>query len=250
MTPYLIASPLSMVPCLKHGFFTRHGGVSHGDFATLNTAREKGDDLGHVQENRRRIAQALGFKENNLIIARQVHSANVVMVDRPFQGDPPEADALITTVPGLLLGVLTADCVPVLLSSTQGNIVAAVHAGWRGASGGILEATVEQMRGLGAKNIIAALGPCIWQESYEVSQEFYDNLPSASSFFAPSPLVNHWQFDLPGYVMSRLKIAKVDQISPSPVNTFTNPDRFFSYRRKMILGEKQFGCFLSGIGIQ
>lgn len=249
MVPYLQATALSDIKGVKHGFFTRQGGVSQGDFATLNAGRENGDPLECVQENRRRISQSLGFDEKKLITARQRHTANVVVVDRPFEEEPPEADALITTTPGLFIGVLTADCVPVLLSTTKGGMVAAIHAGWRGSVGGILENTIVKMKALGAKEIQAALGPCIWQDTYEVSQEFYDNLKNAPSFFKPGNRPDHWQFDLPGYVMHRLQQAGIHRVSPSLANTYTDPARFFSCRRKTILGEAKFGNALSGIGM-
>lgn len=249
MIPSLKSPLLSQISSLQHGFFTREGGVSEGDYATLNAGREKGDNPKHVEENRRRISESLGFEVSHLVTVRQRHSATVVVVDRPFEGHPPEADGVITTTPGILVGVLTADCVPVLLSTPQGNVVAAVHAGWRGAVDGILETTIAQMKDLGAHEIIAALGPCIWQDTYEVSQEFYEHLSETPSFFCPSPRPDHWQFDLPGYVMHRLKASGIDALDPSPANTYTDPMRFFSYRRKTILGEAQFGCSLSAIGI-
>ena len=249
MVPYLQASLLSNVKGIRHGFFTRQGGVSEGDFATLNVGREIGDPDDCVQENRRRISQSVGFDEQKLITIRQRHTPNVVIVDQPFEGALPEADALITTTPNLFIGVLTADCVPVLLTTSMGDMVAAVHAGWRGAVGGILENTIEKMTALGAKEIQAALGPCIWQDNYEISQEFYDNLKDVPSFFKPGNRPHHWQFDLPGYVMHRLQQAGIHHISPSLANTYTDPNRFFSCRRKTILGEAQFGNALSGIGI-
>ena len=249
MVPYMKAPPLTTIKGLSHGFFTRQGGVSQGDFASLNAAREKGDDQEHVRENRRRIAESLGFDVRKLITVRQVHSADVLVVDRPFEGDVPEADALITSTPGLLIAVLTADCVPVLLSTQEGDMVAVIHAGWRGAVGGILVRTIEKMKSKGAKQIVAASGPCIWQDSYEVSQAFYDNLPHAVSYFKPGNRPHHWQFDLPGYVMGRLQAVGIIAIVPSLGNTYTDANRFFSFRRKTILGEADFGCFLSGIGI-
>jgi YfiH family protein len=224
--------------------------VSQGDFAELNAAREKGDNLEHVQENRRRITETLGFDVKKLVTVRQVHSPKVLVVKGPFAGDPPEADALITTTPGLLIAILTADCVPILLSTPQGDIVAAIHAGWRGAVTGIIEETVREMKALGGKEIVGALGPCIWQESYEVSQEFYDNIALTPAYFKPGNRPDHWQFDLPGYVTNRLHEAGVHNISPSPGNTYVDPLRFFSYRRKTILGQQDFGCGLSGIGIR
>jgi YfiH family protein len=250
MVPYLKASLLSNVQGVRHGFFTRKGGVSQGDFKTLNTAREKGDSLEHVEENRRRVCESLGFKGENLITVRQIHSSKVLVVNQPFLENLPEADALVTTTPGLLISVLTADCVPILLSTMRGDIVAAVHAGWRGAVGEIIEATVQQMKDLGGQDIIAALGPCIWQDDYEVSQEFYENLRDEPSFFKPGHRPHHWQFDLPGFVMKRLSRAGISQIMPALANTYADADRFFSFRRKTILGEANFGCSLSGIGIK
>ena len=250
MVPYLKASLLSNIQGVLHGFFTREGGVSQGDFQTLNAALEKGDTLEHVEENRRRICDSLGFEVRNLITVRQIHSSKVLVVNQPFSENLPEADALVTTTPGLLISVLTADCVPVLLSTSRGDIVAAVHAGWRGAMGGILEATVQQMKDLGGQEIMAALGPCIWQDDYEVSQEFYENLSNELSFFKPGHRPLHWQFDLPGFVMKQLSLAGISQIMPALANTYGDADRFFSFRRKTILGEANFGCSLSGIGIK
>jgi YfiH family protein len=249
VVPYLKASLLSDIHGIRHGFFTRQGGVSQGDFASLNADPAKENQPDHVQENRRRISESLGFEAKNLVTARQVHSSEVVVVARPFEGNLPEADALISVTPGLLVGVLTADCVPVLLSTPTGDMVAAVHAGWRGAVSGILEATVQKMKDLGARQVVAALGPCIWQESYEVSQEFYDNLPTVPFLFKAGNRPHHWQFDLPGYVMHHLSLAGVEHVSPSLANTYADADRFFSFRRKTILGEAHFGNILSGIGI-
>jgi len=249
MVPYLQASLLSDIKGMRHGFFTRQGGVSQGDFATLNVGREIGDLDDCVQENRRRISQTLTFDENKLVIIRQRHTPDVIVVEQPFEGIPPEADALITTTPNLFIGVLTADCVPVLLATSTGDMVAAVHAGWRGAVGGVLENTIEKMAALGAREIQAALGPCIWQDTYEVSQEFYDNLKDAPSFFKPGNRPHHWQFDLPGYVTHRLQQAGIRSIAPSLADTYTDPARFFSCRRKTILGEAAFGNGFSGIGI-
>jgi polyphenol oxidase len=249
MVPYLLSSSLSDIKHVKHGFFTREGGVSQGDFATLNTGLENGDLIENVQENRRRISATLGFDAKKLITTRQIHSPNVIVVDQPFEGAFPEADGLITTTPDLLIGVMTADCVPVLLSTAKGDMVAAVHAGWRGAIAGVLENTFEKMKTLGGIDIRAALGPCIWQDTYEVSQEFYDNLQDLPSFFKPGNRLNHWQFDLPGYVIYRLQQAGLRHIETSPVNTFTDSARFFSCRRRTILGQARFGNGLSGIGI-
>jgi hypothetical protein len=253
MIPILYADNLAKLPSIKHGFFTRRGGVSEGIFAELNI-REKGDNPIHIQENRRRIAASLGFDSHNLVTVKQTHSANVFVVDKPIINGLPEADALITSTPGLLVGIMTADCVPILLSTTKGDMVAAVHAGWKGAVSGVIENTVQKMKDLGAKDIMAALGPCIWQDNYEVSQEFYEQFakdPSfAPSFFKTGARPQHWQFDLPGYVIDRLKHAGIQVIQPSLANTYTDPERFFSCRRATHLGEPTFGDAFSGIGIK
>jgi polyphenol oxidase len=248
MVPYLQSMNLSNIPGVQHGFFTRKGGVSQGVFSELNI-REKGDRPEYIQENRRRIAAALGFEVSNMVTSRQIHSPSIMVVDRPFNGRLPEVDGLITTTPGLLIGIMTADCVPILFAASSGNIVAAVHAGWRGAISGIIEKTIQKMKDLGAHDIIAALGPCIWQENYEVSQEFYDNLAHEPTFFKSGARPNHWQFDLPAYVMNKLKGAGVQNISPSLADTYADSERFFSCRRATHLGEPTFGDSFSGIGI-
>lgn len=259
ITPQITSSLLAEQSCLKHGFFTRCGGVSSGLFSTLNTAYDKGDPHPNVDENRRRICALLEAAPHALITARQVHSADVLVVDRPLTRDKdtgqfPAADALVTSEPGLILGVMTADCVPILLVDPTQKIIAAVHAGWKGAVGGIIQNTLDEMQRLGAKpaSIIAAIGPCIWQKSYEVSEDFYASFPQQTennSFFVPGQRDQHWQFDLPGYVMSILKKSGVMMVSPSPYDTYAHPELFFSYRRKTIRGEKQFGCGLSAIKI-
>lgn len=249
MVPYLESSLLSPIQGIRHGFFTRQGGVSEGDCASLNADPQKDSQPDHAQENRRRISQSMGFDAKKLVTARQSHSSKVAVISGPTDGNPPDADGLVTKTPGLFVGVLTADCVPVLLSTPTGDIVAAVHAGWRGAVAGIIEAAAQQMKEMGASQIIAALGPCIWQDSYEVSQEFYDSLPNVPFLFKPSSRPHHWMFDLPGYVIYRLSEVGIEHISPSLANTYTDPSRFFSFRRKTILGEKNFGASLSGIGV-
>ncbi len=250
-----ITSPLlSAHPTLSHGFMTREGGVSTGLFDSLNAALEKQDNPDHVLENRRRIAHHLGAKPENLLTLSQLHSNDVAVVEEPWlHSERKTGDALVTTTPGLLISIITADCVPILLADPHAQVIAAVHAGWKGATRGIIENTLKVMTSLGAhrRNIIAAVGPCIWQSSYQVDQIFYDRVMGLSldysQFFIPSTSRDHWQFDLPGFVYDALKRGGVESISSSPADTYTNEDRFFSYRRKTHRGESAFGCGLSGI---
>ncbi|MBY0281094.1 MAG: peptidoglycan editing factor PgeF [Alphaproteobacteria bacterium] len=253
MPPYLKSSLLEEIPYLMHGFFTRAGGKSSGFYATLNAGFEKGDDPESVYENRRRICQIFGLTPEDLGLVRQEHTDVVYEITKPFPREAiPVGDALITMTPNLLIGVQTADCVPILLADKTFPLVAAVHSGWRGAVGGVIEKTVKAMldKGSKAENIVAALGPCIWQESYEVSQEFYDKLKGNEQFFMPGKKPNHYQFDLPGYVISRLEKAGITKISPSIANTFANEENFFSYRRKTLTNADSFGNQISVICIQ
>lgn len=253
MIPTLQSKDLSAIPTISHAFATRQGGVSQGDFDSLNTVFGKGDPDENVVENCRRICESIGTSSQSLIRVNQTHSTIALTIDQPFDSSSvPEADALITNTPGLTLGISTADCVPILLADPQNHVIAAVHSGWRGALGGIIENTLSSMKQLGAKpdTIVAALGPCIWQESFEVGQEVYDQLPGQEYFFIPSNKPNHWLFDLPGYVVNRLKEGGVKTISDSPANTYTDPKRFFSFRRKTHLGEANFGCSLSVITLR
>lgn len=254
MIDCITSSLLSAHPSLSHGFTTRKGGVSTGLFDSLNAALEKGDNPDHVIENRRRIANHLGAELDHLITVRQVHSNTVIVAENTcFKEERQTGDALVTATPGLLIGIITADCVPILMADPQAGVIAAVHAGWKGATSGIIENTLNTMESLGAtrQNIIAAIGPCIWQESYEVAQEFYDHVTGLSlgynQFFENSDQKNHWKFNLPGFASHLLEGQGIDQITPSPADTYANKDRFFSYRRKTHLNEPVFGCSLSGI---
>ncbi len=253
MPPYLTSSLLEEIPYLRHGFFTRAGGESSGFYATLNTGFEKGDDPLTVYENRRRICKIFDLTPEDLGLVRQEHTDVVYAITKPFPKEAiPVGDALITTTPNLLIGVQTADCVPILLADKTSPLVAAVHSGWRGAVGGVIAKTVHAMidKGSKADNIVAALGPCIWQESYEVSQEFFDNLKGSKQFFQPGKRPNHYQFDLPGYVMSRLQEAGITKIAPSIANTFADEENFFSFRRKTLTKAKSFGNQISVICIK
>ena len=254
MIECLSSSLLNTHPNLSHGFTTRKGGVSTGLFNSLNAALKKEDNADHVLENRRRIAQHLGARPDHLVTLRQIHSNKVILVDRPYPCEERQSgDALVTTTPGLLIGIITADCVPILLADPHANVVAAVHAGWKGATSGIIKNTVKSMISVGAKrdNIVAAIGPCIWQASYQVDQGFYDQVTALSTdfaqFFATSSDNSHWQFDLPGFVHHQLCVEDLAGSTPSPADTYSDENRFFSFRRKTHRFEPVFGCSLSAI---
>jgi YfiH family protein len=198
------------------------------------------------QEQLDRAAQSMGIRPKNLVTLRQVHSSRVIIADNNDEA-LPEADALVSTTKNLALGILTADCVPILLACEISKIIAAVHAGWRGALGGVIENTVQVMRDLKASNVVAALGPCIWQESYEVSQAFYDQARQDDhKFFIKGVKAGHWQFDLPGLVKNRLEQAGVLKIDDSFHNTYTN-NNFHSYRRHTHNLEEEYKNNLSYI---
>jgi len=239
---------------LRHGFFTREGGVSEGVFATLNCSFAAGDDPAKVAENRRRAMDRLSLPPDRLVTCQQVHGREVVMVDHVWpRADRPRADAMVTHVAGIALGILTADCVPVLFADAEAGIIAAAHAGWRGAVGGVLEATVEAMQRAGARpdRIAAGIGPCIGRDSYEVGPEFPAPFlaqgPENAAFFRDAKRPGYHLFDLSGYVAERLSALGIGCIEASKDDTAAEPDRFFSYRRTCLAGEQQFGHALSAI---
>jgi purine-nucleoside/S-methyl-5'-thioadenosine phosphorylase / adenosine deaminase len=250
----MIRTPILDSPTTRHGFFTREGGVSGGIFASLNCSLGSGDAPANVEENRRRVLAQLGLGGDCLVTCPQVHGAEVVMADKPWaQGDRPSADAMVTRRKGLALGILTADCAPVLFADAKAGIVAAAHAGWRGALAGVVAATVAAMRREGAElaRITAAIGPCIGFQSYEVGAEFPAPFLAQSAanaaFFGPASRPGHHLFDLPGYVRSRLVEAGIAQIGATGGDTAAEAGRFFSYRRSCLAGERQFGHELSAI---
>ena len=234
----------------RHGFFTRNGGVSTGPYASLNCSFSGADEVANIRENRARVAQSLGVDPIALLGLKQVHGTEVITMTTPWRiGDGPEADALVTSTPGLALGVITADCAPVLFADATGTIIGAAHAGWRGAFLGVLEATVAAMRALGAAEIRATIGPCIHQNSYEVSADLrtpiIEDHAAAERFFKPGR-PNRWHFNLPGYCAARLKAAGV----PSdivPHDTCAEERKFFSYRRKTLRKEPATGHQISVI---
>jgi YfiH family protein len=250
-----------MIPLLKadslatpHGFFTRQGGVSTGPYASLNCSLSGRDEPSRVAENRARAARALGCEV--LVGLAQVHGCEVAVVDQPWpSGAGPAGDAMVTGRAGVGLAIVTADCAPVLLADTDAGVIGAAHAGWRGATAGVLEATVAAMRRLGARieRIAAAVGPCIGQDSYEVGADVRDaalaGLPDAARWFAPGRDPAHWQFDLAGYCVARLLGAGLGTATRIEADTFAEPDRFFSHRRRTLGGGGPIGHQVSIVSL-
>lgn len=240
---------------VRHGFFTRAGGVSAGVYASLNCGLGSRDTPENVRENRRRVAAHLTGRDGLPLTAYQVHSARAVIVDRPFAGKPPQADALATATPGIVVGALAADCAPVLLADAAAGVVAAAHAGWRGALAGVVDAAVEAMESLGAerKRIRAAVGPCIAQLSYEVGLEFETAFlaesPGAARFFAPGKSVEKRQFDLAGYVADRALGLGLGAVEIVARDVYAEPESFFSYRRSRHRGEEDYARLISAIAL-
>ncbi|HYD67865.1 peptidoglycan editing factor PgeF [Azospirillum sp.] len=248
---------LNEIGDIRHAFFTRTGGVSQGIYGSLNCGLGSGDAPSAVVENRARAMARLDLEADRLTTCYQVHSPTCVVVEKPWTPDKaPQADAMATREPGIALGILTADCAPVLFADSKARVIGAAHAGWKGAKGGVLEATVDRMVELGAKRerIVAAIGPCIAQRSYEVGPEFpapfLEESAENRDFFAPARKEGHFLFDLGGYVAQRLALYGVEMVQRCPNDTVAEEDRFFSYRRACLRGEKDYGRGLSAIVLQ
>lgn len=245
------AAGLDGVP---HGFLGRRGGVSTGIFASLNIGLGSGDEPENVAENRARAVATI-LPDATLLTLYQVHSPTVIHVTEPFAADArPRADAMVTDRPGMLLGVLGADCAPVLFADLHAGVVGAAHAGWKGALAGVTDATIAAMEALGADRtrIAAAIGPCIAQESYEVDEAFRARFlaadPANGEHFAQGR-PGHQQFDLPGYLLGRLARAGVARPAALHLDTYADADRFFSYRRATHRGETDYGRQVGAIGL-
>ena len=241
---------------VRHAFFTRRGGVSPAPFDSLNCGFRDGDPRANVLENRRRAAAAFGRPGEALCTVRQVHGRAVAKIDTPWPvGEGPEADAMVTDRPGVVLGVLTADCAPVLFADAEAGVVGAAHAGWRGALDGVAEATLQAMIALGAApgRVTAAIGPCIRQESYEVGTEFprpfLDQDEANARFFRPAARAGHFFFDLPAYLLARLNAAGLAAVAVLERDTCADEMSFFSYRRACLAGDRRFGSALSAIAL-
>ena len=243
--------PMDKVATLKspHGFFSRHGGVSTGVYNSLNCGIGSNDNPEHVIENRKRVAAALGGKE--LITPYQVHGVCCAIINSDTD-DRPEADALVTKTPGITIGILTADCCPVLLEDSEARIVGAAHAGWRGATGGVTQSVIDTMITLGADvtRITAAIGPTIGQASYEVGTDMRETVlkadTDAADFFVSGRDSVHFQFDLPGYVENRLKKSGIRSVTALGIDTYTSGDHY-SYRRMTHQKQHDYGRFVSAI---
>lgn len=250
----LTAKPLQILTHIHHGFFTREGGVSKGIYASLNCGHGSNDRRDAVTENRARVAQKLSAEADKLVTLYQIHSAEVVEVTEPWApGEAPQADGMVTTTPGIALGILTADCAPVLFVDKKARVVGAAHAGWKGAIGGVLEATIEAMIRLGAtrSDIAAAIGPCISKDAYEVGPEFcarfIEEESENSRWFEPSEKADHFMFNLPGYVSARLETGGIGTVVTLGNCTYQDEKRFFSYRRATHRSEIDYGRQISAI---
>ncbi|HEX5455205.1 MAG TPA: peptidoglycan editing factor PgeF [Stellaceae bacterium] len=241
---------------VRHAFFTRQGGVSEGLYASLNCGFGSGDDPQRVERNRAIAAGRLGVAPDRLVSCHQVHGTRVMTVERPWRReDNPRADGMVTTVPGLALGVLAADCAPVLFADSAAGVIGAAHGGWRGALAGVMEATVAAMAALGARpeRIRAGIGPCIAQASYEVGPEFAAAFAGADrdsgGFFRPAPRDGHHLFDLPGYIAHRLGRLGLGAVARTPHDTAAEEALFFSYRRACHRGESDYGRGLAAVAL-
>ena len=247
------ASTLESCNGIRHGFFTRQGGVSKGMYGSLNCGLGSRDDAESVRQNRALVAETLGVPAGRLLTLYQIHSATAVIVDKPWNGEAAEADALVTRTPGLAIGALTADCAPILLCDPQARVIAAAHAGWRGALSGVAEATIAAMEELGAKRerVVAVIGPSISQRAYEVGADYVDRFlaeePASETFFMTDESSGEPHFDLSGYVAERLSRAGVGSVSDLGLCTYCDETRLFSYRRSQHHGEEDYGRQISAI---
>jgi YfiH family protein len=254
----LKASNLAALKGIRHGFFSRIGGVSSDKgMSGLNCGFGSDDTPENVARNREIALQRLGAAERNLVTTYQVHSAIAIRVSKSWQREQsPIADAMASVSTGVVLGILTADCAPVLFADSTARVVGAAHAGWRGARAGVLEQCLEEMCDLGAKpsNISAAVGPCIAQNSYEVGPEFQEGFvtenPDNGKFFIVAARTDHFMFDLTGYVESCLSGLGLASVEGLGVDTCAEPERFYSYRRCSLNGEKCYGRLLSAIMLE
>jgi hypothetical protein len=250
------AAGLAGLPGIRHGFFTRAGGVSAGIYASLNGGIGSRDAPAKVAENRARMAAALAVRPERLLTVYQTHSADVVTADTPWSPDQrPHADAIVTRTRGLAIGVTTADCGPVLFADAQAGVIGAAHAGWRGAFHGVLEATIAALERCGADRgrVVVALGPMIRQPSYEVGPEFVARFRAADAanerFFAASARADHALFDLAGYITARLRRGGIAHIEDTARCTYGSPLEFFSYRASTHRGEPDYGRHVNGIAL-
>lgn len=250
----LQASSLADRHGIRHAFFTRSGGVSQGVYTSLNGGVGSKDVPEKVAENRSRMAATLGVRPERLLTPYQIHSADVIVASEPWSAaQRPRGDAVVTQIPDLAIGVSTADCGPLLFAECEAGVIGAAHAGWRGALTGVIEATIATMATLGARphRIVAALGPTIRQQNYEVGPEFVDRFLAAdrsnARFFSPAQREGHAMFDLGGYIAHRIGRADIAQFEDLGLCTYADPERFFSYRRTTRNGEPDYGRHINAI---
>jgi len=250
------SSLLSAVPGLRHAFFTRDGGVSKGIYASLNAGVGSQDDPNNVAENRRRMAEVMGVAPANFLSLYQIHSPDVVVASEAWDAaSRPRADAIVTQTPGLAIGASAADCGPILFVDPQARIIGAAHAGWKGALTGVLESTLDAMEKLGGhrSDIVAAIGPLIRQQSYEVGAEFVERFTQADAdyarFFVSAARDGHAMFDLGGFIRMRLDRAGVLMIDDTGIDTYAD-ERFFSYRRSVHRKEPDYGRHVHAIVLE
>ena len=252
-----LCSPLlSAIPGLRHAFFTRGGGVSGGIYDSLNAGVGSNDDPAHVAENRRRMAEQMGVTPPHFLTLHQTHSPKVVVATAPWEnGSRPMADAIVTRTEGLAIGASAADCGPILLVDPNARVIGAAHAGWKGALTGVLEATVDAMEKLGSERsgMIAAIGPLIRQQSYEVGAEFVERFMEADAdnalFFIPSVRAGHSMFDLAGFIRRRLENAGLLMIDDIGIDTYAD-ENFFSYRRSVHRKEPDYGRHVHSLALE
>ena len=256
MVHLLQSANLAALQHIRHGFFTRTGGVSQGVYASLNGGVGSKDEPAQVAANRARMAEALGVAPEHFLTPYQIHSPDVVVADAPWTTETrPRADAVVTRTPGLAIGVSTADCGPLLFADSQARVIGAAHAGWRGALTGVVEATIAAMENLGAdrSRIAAALGPTISQPNYEVGPEFVERFLAADAdnarFFAAAPRAGHAMFDLNGYIAARVRRAGIGDFEDLGLCTYADAERFYSFRRTTHLGEPDYGRHINAIAL-
>ena len=257
MTEMLITSPdLAAEPGIAHAFFTRAGGVSTGIYASLNGGLGSSDDKEAIAENRRRMAEALAVEPARLISVHQVHLPDVAVATGPWLAERPKADAMVTVAEGLALGISTADCGPLLFADAEARVIGAAHAGWKGAFGGVIHAVVREMERLGARRerILAVLGPTIGPKAYEVGPEFVERFKGEnatfSRFFTASERPAHALFDLPAFIGFRAQETGIGRFVDLGLCTYSDEERFFSYRRTTHRGEPDYGRLISAIALR
>ncbi len=252
----LQAPSLTKLAHIRHGFFTRAGGISQGIYASLNGGIGSNDAPDNVTENRRRMANALGVSPDRLLSLYQIHSPEVIVAEKSWtRENRPRADGVVTRTPSLAIGVSTADCGPLLFADSEAGVIGAAHAGWRGAFTGVIEATLAAMEKLGAdrSRIAAALGPTISQPNYEVGPEFVDRFVSADTanarFFKAAERTDHALFDLNGYIAARIQHAGIVNYEDLGLCTYSDPERFYSFRRSTHRGEPDYGRHINAIAL-